>query len=181
MCFTFVSFSLRTIFTSCTLGALGLVVSVSASVLVGRGFSAEFYQDLVNWYCSLLTRRTVFRRATGIAIGLERGGLRLASLPKKRYSKWTKHCTQLTGAAFIKVVPLRPGLAQADARPNEKARCGAPLRCGLMQDLGVGPTAKPMRGAPLRSDLSIKSKEWDMVESRYIVLALDLSTFDNIR
>jgi len=41
------------------------VVSASASVLVGREFLAVSYQDLVNWYCSLLTRRTVYGRAAG--------------------------------------------------------------------------------------------------------------------
>ena len=46
--------------------ARGLVVSASASVLVGREFSsAGSNQDLVNWYCSLLTRRTVYGRAAG--------------------------------------------------------------------------------------------------------------------
>ena len=46
--------------------ARGLVVSASASVLVGREFSsAGSNQDLVNWYCSLLTRRTVYRGAAG--------------------------------------------------------------------------------------------------------------------
>ena len=41
------------------------MVSASASVLVGRELSAGSYQDLVNWYCSLLTRRTVYGRAAG--------------------------------------------------------------------------------------------------------------------
>jgi len=45
--------------------ALVLVVSASASVLVGREFSAGSYQDLINWYCSLLTRCTVYGRAAG--------------------------------------------------------------------------------------------------------------------
>ena len=42
------------------------MVSVSASVLVGREFdSAGSYQDVVIWYCSLFTRRTVCGRAVG--------------------------------------------------------------------------------------------------------------------
>jgi len=47
--------------------ARGLVVSASASVLVGARvrLSAGSYQDLINWYCSLLTRRTVCGRAAG--------------------------------------------------------------------------------------------------------------------
>jgi len=38
------------------------VVSASASVLV---LSTGSYQDVINWYCSLLTRRTVCGRAAG--------------------------------------------------------------------------------------------------------------------
>jgi len=43
------------------------VVSASASVLVGPRvrLSAGSYQDLINWYCSLLTGRTVCGRAAG--------------------------------------------------------------------------------------------------------------------
>jgi len=41
--------------------ASGLVINAPASVLAGR----ESYQDLVNWYCSLLTRRTVCGGAAG--------------------------------------------------------------------------------------------------------------------
>jgi len=37
----------------------------TSSVLVGREFSGGSYQDLVNWYRSLLTRRTVCGRAAG--------------------------------------------------------------------------------------------------------------------
>jgi len=49
--------------------ARGLVVSASASVLVGQsdslpGFTKTF-QDLVNWVCSLFTRRTVGGRVAG--------------------------------------------------------------------------------------------------------------------
>ena len=46
------------------------MVSASASVLVGPRvrLSAGSYQDLVNWYCSLLTRRTVCGRAAGNAL-----------------------------------------------------------------------------------------------------------------
>jgi len=46
----------------CYKPARGVVVSASGSVLVGREFSAGTYQDLINSYCSLLTRRTVCRR-----------------------------------------------------------------------------------------------------------------------
>jgi len=53
--------------------------------------SAGSYEDLVNWYCSLLTRSTMCRRATGNTIGLDRDGPRQVSLPKKCYSKWMKH------------------------------------------------------------------------------------------
>jgi len=82
--------------------ARGLVVSVSA----GRSrvwISAGSYQDLINWYCSLLTRRTEYRRATGNTIGLVRDGPRQVSLPKTRYSKWMKHQWKLygTGAAIL--------------------------------------------------------------------------------
>jgi len=43
-------------------------------------------------------------------IGLERDESRQVSLPRKRYSKWMKHQWKLysTGAAILKVVPLRP-------------------------------------------------------------------------
>jgi len=49
----------------CYKPARGIVVSASASVLAGREFSAGSYQDLVNSFCSLLTRRTVRRRVAG--------------------------------------------------------------------------------------------------------------------
>ena len=55
---------------------------------------------------------------------------------------------------------------------------------GPMQGLGAGPLCavvlcKTPAGGPT-DRWSIK-KEWDMVECRYNVLVLDLSTFDNIR
>jgi len=75
----------------------------NANLLVGRGFSAGSYQNLVTWNCSLLTRRAVCGRATGNTIGLKREGPRQVSLPKKRYSKWIKHQWKLhsTGAAIL--------------------------------------------------------------------------------
>jgi len=42
-----------------------LLVSASASVLVGLEISAGSYQDLMYWYCCFLTRRTMCRRAAG--------------------------------------------------------------------------------------------------------------------
>ena len=47
--------------------ARGLVVSASASVLVGPRvrLSSGSHRDLINWCCSLLTRRTVCGRAAG--------------------------------------------------------------------------------------------------------------------
>ena len=50
--------------------------------------SAGSYQDLVHWYCSLLTRRTVCRRATGNTIGLERGGLRYFIAIHRKMKGW---------------------------------------------------------------------------------------------
>jgi len=45
--------------------ARGLVVSASASVLVASVLvgRAGSYQDLVDWYCRLLTRRTVYGKS----------------------------------------------------------------------------------------------------------------------
>jgi len=67
----------------------GLVVNASASVLVDRVFLAGPYQDFVNWYCSLLTRRTVYGRAVGTTT-------RTRNKPSE---KWTQKLYKLSPGA----------------------------------------------------------------------------------
>jgi len=54
-----------------------------------REFSAGSYQDLVNWYCSLFTRRTVCGQAKGST----------SRTQKQTESNETRHCTKLSHGA----------------------------------------------------------------------------------
>jgi len=51
--------------------------------------SPRSYQDLVNWYCSLLTRRTVCRKAAG----------NTPRTQKQTELNETRHCTKLSRGA----------------------------------------------------------------------------------